>query len=255
MDQGVRADLDRARYMGRTDGMRAVAAVCSFQQSRTAMLDLKYNEVGRNFTTHVRWIYGSSGSGKTQLANAFAKESGYVDDLYWKKEGSNWWEGYDNHRFVVIDDIRADWWPYTYLLSLLDSKPMRVECKGGSRQFLAREVVLTSILHPRDMFMNKPDEPVRQILRRVDEIIDMDERNRIARVPTEPLPEVSEVGKVILDASPLSGSDGQSPPPLLRQNAGYWQHGPTWAPLGGYPMSPTVTTWPKSDKMEWTKEL
>lgn len=116
-------------------------------------------------------------------------------DPYWKRNGSKWWQGYDAHEDVIIDDFRGEWWPLTWMLALLDSTECRVECKGGSRQFKPRRVYITSIEHPEYAYGQTGREPVQQLLRRITNIIDL------GAVPEDLVP---EVGGVILDPPTLS---------------------------------------------------
>ncbi len=180
----------------------------------------------------VIWIHGPSGIGKTVLASQMAGK----EDVYWKKEGSIWWEGYDAHEIVVIDDIRADWWKFTYVLGLLDTKPMRVECKGSSRQFLAKKVILTSLEAPQYTFGTVGNEPVRQLVRRITRVIDMTD------VP-DTVPDVPEVAEVIIDALPVI-------PRLGRQGA-FWGSTPGFASV----YDPVVTHWPDTMEMDDVTDL
>ncbi len=176
----------------------------------------------------VIWIHGPPGIGKTVLASQLAgKES-----VYWKKEGSKWFEAYDAHEVVVFDDIRKEWFPsFTFLLGLLDTKAFRVECKGSSRQFLAKKIILTSLQAPQYCFGTVGNEPVLQLTRRITRVIDL----------SIPVPDVPEVAEVIIGALPVV-------PALVRANAGYFPIDPTWAPMGAY--DPTISTWPSTDSVD-----
>ena len=90
-------------------------------------------EEPRTWKTEVYWIYGASGSGKSRLIYELAQS-----DAYWKDD-TKWWDGYDKHHTVVWDDFRGHCCHLTYLLKILDRYPLRVEQKGGYRQFLAKE--------------------------------------------------------------------------------------------------------------------
>jgi len=50
----------------------------------------------------------------------------------------------------------------------LDRYPFQVECKGGSRQFLAKNIYITSCYSPEQMFEGRVDEDLRQLTRRID---------------------------------------------------------------------------------------
>ena len=79
-----------------------------------------------------------------------------------------WFEGYDGHKKVLIDDMRKDFMKFHELLRLLDRYPMRVEQKGTSRQFVANHIIITSAYNPAMLFETRED--IHQLLRRIDNI-------------------------------------------------------------------------------------
>ncbi|UJO02092.1 Rep [Molossus molossus associated circovirus 3] len=94
----------------------------------------------RDWITRVYILIGPSGCGKT----TFCKRN--CPNAYWKLQhsGNNeWWDGYDGQRDVVLDEFYG-WIKWNTLLRLIDASPLRVEIKGGSTQFLARRLFITS---------------------------------------------------------------------------------------------------------------
>jgi len=132
---------------------------------RLIQLYLTYNEAVRKEKPITIWLWGSTGSGKSRIANEILEEI-YADDVYWK-DGEKWWDGYDKHSAIVIDDFRANNMKFNYLLRILDRYAMRVENKGGYRQLNSKCILITSIKKPDDVY-NLPDEPIRQLIRRID---------------------------------------------------------------------------------------
>lgn len=164
--QGKRNDIVKIKDLieeGKT--MNDVIEVAtSYQSLRTAELLFKYKEPKRDWKPSVLWIYGKSGLGKTRLAHML------YPDLY-RKTNSNgrWFEGYDAHKNVLFDDVKNNSQEYyEFLLEALDRYECRVECKGASRQFLAENIVLTSILHPAIIYHNF--NQAYELLRRIDKI-------------------------------------------------------------------------------------
>lgn len=132
---------------------------------RMCQLWLSYNEPRRNFKTQVHWIYGPSGVGKSKLAATEAGENSYWHD------GTKWFDGYDAHETMVLDDFRAGNMKFNFLLKLLDRYPLRLECKGGYRQLLAKSIIVTTIKNPRECYQQcEMDEPQQQLLRRIEKI-------------------------------------------------------------------------------------
>lgn len=163
--QGRRTDIDEVVTMVKGGAsMQQIAEVAGMQSLRHAETVMKYFEQKRAWKPEVRWYYGESGAGKSRSAYE------WLPDAY-SPTTMKWWDGYDAHEDVILDDFRGDQCPFAYLLRILDRYPMRIECKGGSRQLLVRRIAVTSISHPRDLDWGKCDEPVEQLLRRIDEII------------------------------------------------------------------------------------
>jgi len=185
--QGARIDLDSCREMALAEGMRAVTRSFGAQAIKTASLFLTYNEDCRSWKPSVTWVTGATGTGKSLLAWTCLRGQ-FGSDVYHKKCGSRWWDGYDGHKGVVIDDFRGSWWKLTEMLSLLDRYPKMVEVKGGWRQFKPRSVFVTSILAPQDVYhvVELGQEPIQQLLRRID---------RVWALSTSSLPLIIEMWK------------------------------------------------------------
>lgn len=167
--QGKRTDLDIVREMvsqGKT--MNDVIDVAkNFQAIRTAEVLMKYREPKRNWKPTVTWIFGPSGCGKTKMAHELHP------DLYRKTNSSGkWFDGYDAHKHVLIDDVKETTREYySFLLELLDRYEMRVETKGSSRQFVATDVLLTSIWSPEQLFGSFLGAV--ELVRRIDKLIEL----------------------------------------------------------------------------------
>lgn len=178
--QGERTDLDQCRTLAIEVGMRGVTGVCNLQQIRVAEKYLTYNEEPRAHKPVVTWLWGPSGTGKSRMAEALSGE-----DTYRKNSGTKWWDGYDGHEHVIIDDFRDSWWDLTYMLGLLDRYSFIVETKGGTRQFVAKQIIVTSAKAPEACY-GGTGEAVLQLLRRLDVVEGF-------------VPDVPEVGGVILE--------------------------------------------------------
>lgn len=162
---GRRTDLDEARELADDAGMRAVVACCNLQAIRVAEKYLSYTESGRNWKPFVVWLWGPTGAGKSRWAQDEYPEA------YWK-DATKWWDGYDGHDDVVLDEFRGSWWTLDYMLRLLDRYPFRVECKGSSRQFRARRICITCNRPPNLAYPNC-GEAINQLTRRIDQCIEL----------------------------------------------------------------------------------
>ncbi len=170
--QGKRNDISDVIDSIETGELRMrdiVRSATSVQSIRIAEIRMKYFEPKRNWPVNVIWIYGSTGTGKSHLAHSMCVDPFYALDTI------HWWEGYDQHEDVIINDFRRDFCKFSQLLKLTDKYPYQVECKGGSRQFLAKRIIITSPLSPSDTYALRLDEDITQLVRRCSQVINMDD--------------------------------------------------------------------------------
>lgn len=164
--QGKRNDIHTVREaIKEGQCLRDIAEIAtSFQSVKGAQSLLTLLEPPRSWKPEVRWYFGQSGAGKTRAAYDWLGPELYQPTTL------KWWDGYDGHEAVLIDDFRPRHCDFVFLLRLLDRYGMRVECKGGSRQFRPKRIAITSIQDPRNMTW-LDDEPIEQLMRRIDDII------------------------------------------------------------------------------------
>jgi len=166
----------------------------SFQSLQVARVALPYKEPKRDWVTKVLWYWGPPGCGKTHAA-WFAHPGERVH-----KQAAcspKWWEGYDRHPIVIIDDIRANHFTYGKLLELTDRYPATVENKGGTRQFVPKIIYFTAPYHPAEMFADNGEDN-EQFLRRISVIREFKEKY---------------VGPIVTNNAYLEEEDELSPPP------------------------------------------
>jgi len=190
--QGRRTDLDGVREAALEGGMRAVTSFGSFQQINVAKQFLIYNEPERDFKPEVIWIYGPTGRRKSWIARKLLEGR----EICTKNYPGKWWNNYDGHEAVIIDDFRSSWWELEYMLALLDRYPFQVEFKGGFRQMLAKTIIVTAPFPPHEAYPES-SEDIQQLVRRVDyvefvgpaSVHDVPEVGGNTNTPTSDIPE------------------------------------------------------------------
>lgn len=166
--QGHRTDLDKLKgdlINGRS--MRDIVVneslnytqLCFLQKTQPYLLKNKLSK-GKQ----VIWCYGPTGTGKSKFAWDYLDDK---DEIYYKNPSNKWWDGYDSHKLIIIDDLRANNFLFTDLLRMFDIYPYRLEFKGGSTFLNSDTIIVTTNKHPREMFANQSDEDIQQMLRRI----------------------------------------------------------------------------------------
>lgn len=160
---GKRTDLED---VNECINMREVAEVATnINQIKFMEARFKYLERKRDWVPNVRWYWGPTGSGKTRLA---VEEAG--EDVWMSLNDGKWYEGYDGHENVIFDDVRGDFMKFHEWLRVLDRYEYRVEVKGSSRQFLAKNIWITTCSSPEVLWKNHTTENLAQLHRRITEI-------------------------------------------------------------------------------------
>lgn len=195
----------------------------SYQAIKMNQAKLEYLEAPRDWKPEVYWYYGETGTGKSRKARWTATQLDRDAQIFTKNEGSKWWNGYDAHEVVIIDDFRDSWWSLTEMLRLLDRYEAKVECKGGMRQFKPKVIIVTSAFAPSTLYQST-GECVKQLTRRIDHVELFTSLNPFTP-PDEEQPEPEPVLQQVLATPPLSlnlGSPTQifdlpsTPPPPRR---------------------------------------
>lgn len=129
----AKTDTDRDLWVKHTSNM--------VRYHRAAEKVREAFEEERKCLTEMWWIWGPPGCGKTL----------FVEQKYpglYVKDKTKWWQGYVGQEVVLIDELNKPLLSYDMLLELGNKTPLRVETKGGYRQFLARLVVIVSNVCP-----------------------------------------------------------------------------------------------------------
>lgn len=116
------------------------------------------------------WYYGPSEVGKShQVFTQSYGEYGPFDPEthYVKNVNEEWWDGYVGQPIVIINEFRGQI-RFSELLDLVDKWPKNVKIRNrASVPFLAKYVIITSFMSPKDVYKNiSKDEGWTQLERR-----------------------------------------------------------------------------------------
>ena len=131
---------------------------------RAAVIDRPRNQATPK---NVIVYFGPTGTGKTRSAvDELTALYGELGFYFWDPTLHPWWDGYDGQRGVLIDEFRGQL-PFAVILRLLDRYRMMVQIKGGTRQFVADTIYITSPKHPDEWYKDDGSDKVNQLKRRI----------------------------------------------------------------------------------------
>ncbi len=100
----------------------------------------------------IKWFWGPTGSGKTSALNTNVELLGKDHYGLQTSPTGTWWNGYDGQEVVVMDELRAGWFPHSVLLRVLDRAAYRVPCHGASVALCATHILISSSKPPQDLY-------------------------------------------------------------------------------------------------------
>lgn len=171
--QGTRSDLQQIQQRILDGGSERdiadefFADYCRYGTGIRRYIQLRSFVQPRSEKTIVTVLYGKPGTGKSH----FAMERGAKFIV--SSSNYPWFDGYDGHSNVLIDDFYG-WIKFHHMLVLLDKYPCKVQVKGGMLEWAPKEIFITSNSHPDDWY-NDAKLDVRALKRRIENIIHKDE--------------------------------------------------------------------------------
>jgi hypothetical protein len=164
--QGERTDLDDVADLVE-EGATIKEIACShpttfikYHKGIAALKAAMYEH--RSVAPKVIWRWGLAGSGKT-LGAASAHPSHYI------KDGTQWWDGYEQQPAIIIDDFDGRW-PFRDLLRLLDRYQYQGQFKGGYIPINSPFIYITCEFPPEQLWVGNE---LAQVVRRLSEVIEV----------------------------------------------------------------------------------
>ena len=119
----------------------------------------------RKWMPRVYWLWGEAGANKSRMAHAVL-----TGGTYFKPPDSRWFDGYDGHDVLVLNDLRNSTFTFSYLLDLLDRYDFQVQVKGGYTPMLAKVIVIICSKSHADLWAElggTHNENLKQLTRRI----------------------------------------------------------------------------------------
>jgi len=107
----------------------------------------------------VVWLWGGTGVGKTREAVNVSS--------YYMKDGTKWWDEYEQQTRIVIDDFDGKW-PFRDFLRLIDRYRYQGQTKGGYVKINSPEIYITAEFSPEHFWEGTE---LKQVLRRITEVM------------------------------------------------------------------------------------
>lgn len=153
----------------------------------------------RNHRMKITIYYSEeSGTGKSYTANRKYPNAYHVE---WPKGGRWWWNGYQHEEVVIMDEFRHQVKMDT-LLKYFDYYPMKVETKGGMKEFNSKKIVITTNIAPWKWYPNLTVQQASMLQRRLSEFATIYKFN---------IPDYDEDGLPIVDARTIELQDREEP--------------------------------------------
>lgn len=168
-NQGARGNLDELKESILKGELTADAVAVDnptlFHQYGRTLDRLEAIALRKRFRTEMTegiWYTGASGAGKSHKAfEGYSPDTHYIKNL-----NEDWWDGYKGQETVIFNEFRGQV-PFAELLDLMDKWPKTVKWRcRESVPFLAKRLIITSIRHPKDIYVRQEGEPWEQFDRR-----------------------------------------------------------------------------------------
>lgn len=158
--QGKRTDLEEVAQMvadRKTTEEIAEAYPETFIKYHRGIQELKGTLMKhRTEQPTVVWLHGKTGVGKTRFPHD-------NHDTVYIKDGTQWWNGYEQQEAIVIDDFDGKW-PFRDLLRLLDRYQYQGQTKGGYVKINSPWIYITASYEPEHFWGG---DDLEQIERRI----------------------------------------------------------------------------------------
>ncbi len=146
---------------------------------------INYKRPEREEPVDVTLLIGPTGLGKTRYVYDRYKddEELYIQPL---SNGTTWWDSYDGHKYVLMDDFAgaASHMTLTCLLKLLDRYPSLVPTKGSHTWFFPTHIYVTTNILPRDWYKwEKRGEQYKALARRFTHTLLFSEEEEMNEAP------------------------------------------------------------------------
>lgn len=156
-NQGKRTDLDeiKTKILDRettVDKITVENPLTYHQYGRTLekLEDIALQKTWRKEMTKGLWIFGKTGTGKSEAAF----DGYHPDKHYLWTDDKGWWDGYTQQEIVIIDEFRGQI-PFNVLLRLCDKWPFSVPRRNRKPiPFTSKLIIITSSMKPEDVYHN-----------------------------------------------------------------------------------------------------
>lgn len=128
------------------------------------------------------WLWGKAGVGKTK----YVIDKHGADNVY-IKDGTMWWDGYNNEEAILVDDFDGKW-PFRDFLRFLDRYAYQGQYKGGYTKINSPYIYITCEFEPDEIFTSLNAEKdntntIEQVERRLDRIIEITGKDMVRKIP------------------------------------------------------------------------
>lgn len=131
----------------------------------------------RTWKTHVTVFWNTDpngGNGKTRKCWDEAGGPENKDVFIMTRNMKGWWDGYRGQPYVIIDDFRIAAWDRDELVTLFDRYPMPVNVKGGSVEWLATHIWISTNEDPETWWDRDAMSQLKRRIERIEKVENYD---------------------------------------------------------------------------------
>jgi len=164
--KGKRSDIDTIKEWvseGGEDLKELFHMSTSYQAYKYGQTGIMLHSPKRDFKTHVIWIWGPTGSGKSERVWRMFPEAWGLGEV----RNGFMFSNYSGEDVVILDDLRPQDCTMAQLIKLFDAYPMSVRTIGGVINWAPHIVVVTCPIPPEKFYKDQPEERLAQLLRRI----------------------------------------------------------------------------------------
>lgn len=173
--QGKRNDIKKYLDLLKKNEGDIAAVIDKYPEALKMITHLEkycaYKFKPKNFVKKIIVYWGRPGAGKSKKANRYFEKLGIKEDeVYNADYENNFWLGYNQEKYVILDDFDGSTMKYKQFLRFIDRYKRRCNVKGTSKNWCAETIIITSNTAPITWWKGLNSNELKALQRRLPNI-------------------------------------------------------------------------------------